>query len=435
MRRAHCTFKYVDSSTVPRLQGRWHWPMRVLAITARYPPDHLGGYDLRCHGIVQALASRGHTVLVLTSRPRVKAGSDGEGVLRLLHPSSSRNVAQRIAWDIQDLRHVKRLLREWTPDVVGLFHTIELTRSLFPFLASLGVPLVYDEGGIGLLTAWQKHGGWFSFSQRQSGGSVKRTLRRAAVASVHGLSGNLLPTEWSWPANMLIYFNSEYNLRRHAEAGVPVAGARVLHSGIDLERFAFKAGRRAIDTVNFLLPGRIVPRKGIEDAIRAIGLLRQAAPQVRYRLQVVGPVQDEQYCQAIQRLVQDLSLNDDIAFASMVPYDQMWGVYQSADFCLMLSQWESFSRIPLEAMACGSVLITTAAGGGQEVVRHGVNAVVVPEEAPERIAEEAARLLESERDYLRIQQDARAYVEKHHDFESYVDKIEAVLTEAVARGN
>jgi hypothetical protein len=124
-------------------------------------------------------------------------------------------VVQRIAWDIHDLGHVKRLLREWTPDVVGLFHTIELTRALFPFLASLSVPLVYDEGGIGLLTSWQKHGGWFSFSQRRSGGSVKRALRRAAVESVHRLSGNLLPMEWSWPTNMLIYFNSDFNLRRH----------------------------------------------------------------------------------------------------------------------------------------------------------------------------------------------------------------------------
>jgi glycosyltransferase involved in cell wall biosynthesis len=233
---------------------------------------------------------------------------------------------------------------------------------------------------------------------------------------------------------MLIYFNSEYNLQRHVEAGVPVSGARVLHSGIDLEQFQFKAERRVTDAVNCLLPGRIVPGKGIEDAIRAIGLLRKAAPQVRYRLQVVGPVQDGQYYEAIQRLVQDLSLKDDITFTSMVPYDQMWSVYQSADFCLMLSRWESFSRIPLEAMACGSVLITTAAGGGREIVRHGENAIVVPEGAPERIAEEAARLLESERDYLRIQQDARAYVEKNHDFGSYVDKIEAVLNEAVARG-
>jgi glycosyltransferase involved in cell wall biosynthesis len=416
------------------------WPIfrnnvRILTITARYPPDHLGGYDLRCQDIVQALVARGHTVQVLTGRLRQKVGRDGEGVLRVLHASPSRNVTERVAWDIQDLKHVRRLLRDWNPDVVGLFHTIELTRSLFPFFASLRVPLVYDEGGIGLLTAWQKHGAWFSFSQRQTGGSVKRVLRRAFIATVRRLSANLLPTEWSWPTNMLIYFNSEYNLRRHVEAGVPVSGAKVLQSGIDLKRFGFKAGRRAVDTVNFLLPGRIVPRKGIEDAIRAIGLLRQAAPQVRYRLHVVGPVQDGQYYEAIQRLVHDLSLMDDITFTSMVPYDQMWSAYQSADFCLMLSQWESFSRIPLEAMACGSVLITTAAGGGRETVRHGENAVVVPEEAPERIKEEAVRLLESERDYLRIQRDARAYVEKNHDFASYVDKIEAILIEAAARRN
>jgi type III pantothenate kinase len=249
------------------------------------------------------------------------------------------------------------------------------------------------------------------------------------------LSGNLLPAEWAWPANMLVYFNCEFNLLRHLEAGVPVSGAKVLHSGIRLDRFEFRVGRRATDTVRLLLPGRLVPKKGIEDAIRAVGILRRVAPQLKIRLQVVGPTQDVAFSDALQRLVKDLSLEDFVVFAPMVPYDQMCRAYQNADFCLMLSRWESFSRIPLEAMACGSVLITTAAGGGREIVRHGENAVVVPEEAPERVAEEVARLIKSEAGYLRIQQNARAYVEKNHDFESYVGKIETVLSEAVARGN
>jgi glycogen(starch) synthase len=404
--------------------------MKALVITARYPPNHLGGFELRCHDIVQALSARGHKVRVLTSRPRVRDGKDGDDVLRLLHLSPARNATQRIAWDYSDLKHVRRVLLEWRPDVVGLFHTIVLTRSLFPLLASQGVPLVCDEGGIGLLTAWQKHGEWFSLCQRGRGGVFRRALRRAVVVSVHRLSGNLLPTEWSWPRDMRVYFNSEFNLRRHAEAGVPVVGAKVLHSGIDLDRFRYRAGRRSAGTIEFLLPGRIVPRKGIEDAIRAVGILKRWSPRIRPRLRVVGPVQDLRYYETIQRLAQRLSLEDDIAFAPMIPYEQMCSAYQSADFCLMPSQWESFSRIPLEAMACGSVLITTAAGGSREVVRHGGNGVVVPEEAPGRIAAEATRLLASDDEYLRIQQNARRYVEENHGFESYVDKVEAIFTEA-----
>jgi glycosyltransferase involved in cell wall biosynthesis len=375
-------------------------------------------------------------VQVLTSRPRGKTVKSDDGVARLLHLEPYRDEMQQIYWDFLDLKHLGRLLRDWTPDVVALFHIMELTRSLLPFLAGQDVPLVYDEGVVGLLFAWQKRGGWWcSLRERQDGGAVKRALRRAFVDSSHRLSGRVLPREWYWPTNMLVYFNCEFNLRRHQEAGVPVSGARVLRSGVNLGRFEFRAGRRASEAPELLLPSRIVPRKGIEDAIRAVGILRRVTPQRKIRLHVVGPAQDKLFYEATQRLVKDLSLEDLVVFTPMVPYDQMWRFYQNADFCLMLSQWESFSRVPLEAMACGSVLITTAAGGGREIVRHGENAIVVPEEAPERVAEEVTGLLESEPDYLRIKQNARAYVEKNHDFESYVSKVEAVLSEAVARGN
>ena len=408
--------------------------MRILAITARHPPDHLGGYELRCHGILQALISRGHQVRVLTTRPCSEVNDSDDGVLRLLHLAPSGSTVQRIAWDYLDLRHIRRTLRQWTPDVVGLFHTLQLTRSLFPFLAGRGLPLVYDEGGMGLVSAWRKHGEWFSLCQRGRGGIIKRALRRAAVLSARGLSGNLLPTEWSWPTNMLIYFNSEYGLARHAEGGVPVATARVIRSGIALDRFGFKPGRRAADAVKLVLPGRIVPGKGIEEAIRATAILRWKTPQLRPRLQVVGPIQNLEYYDAVRQLVKGLLLEEDVAFTAMVPHDRMDSVYHDADFCLLLSQREAFSRIPLEAMACGSVLITNASGGGREIARPGENAIVVPGTAPERIAEEVIGLVQSESDFLRIQQNARRYVEENHDLESYVDKVEAVFAEAAARG-
>jgi glycosyltransferase involved in cell wall biosynthesis len=344
-------------------------------------------------------------------------------------------LAQRFVWDTQDLKLIRRLLKEWMPDVVSSFHITHLTHVLLPFLAQFEVPLVHDEGGWGLLEIWKNHGDWFEVSARRSEGRIKRGLRRVAVEFVQKLSGNLLPTEWSWPTNMFIYFNSEFNRQRHAEAGVPVSGAKVLRQGIDLNRFGFKAGRRNINTIKLLLPGRIAPGKGIEYAVRAIAVLKSLRPQQRCQLQIIGPIQDALYHETILREVHDLSLKDDVVFTPPVSYDRMWEAYQSADFCLMLSQWESLPTVLLEAMASGSVLVTSAFGGGREIVRDGGNAVIVPEAAPGRVAEEVIRLLESEVDYLRIQPNARRYVEENHTLESYVDKVEAVLSEAATRGN
>jgi len=58
--------------------------MRILVITNLYPPLYLGGYELKCRLHVEELKRRGHDVLVLTSRWRVEAPLQQEGVLRVL---------------------------------------------------------------------------------------------------------------------------------------------------------------------------------------------------------------------------------------------------------------------------------------------------------------------------------------------------------------
>ena len=54
--------------------------MRILVITNLYPPLYLGGYELKCRLHVEELKRRGHDVLVLTSRWRVEAPLQQEGV-------------------------------------------------------------------------------------------------------------------------------------------------------------------------------------------------------------------------------------------------------------------------------------------------------------------------------------------------------------------
>ena len=49
--------------------------MKVLAISNLYPPDLMGGYELGCRQMVEALCRRGHEVRVLTTVPRVPASS------------------------------------------------------------------------------------------------------------------------------------------------------------------------------------------------------------------------------------------------------------------------------------------------------------------------------------------------------------------------
>src|SRR4029077_15575112 len=54
------------------------FPMRILAVSNLYPPDILGGYEIRCRRTVEWLRARGHQVEVVTSVPLVPvAGEPG----------------------------------------------------------------------------------------------------------------------------------------------------------------------------------------------------------------------------------------------------------------------------------------------------------------------------------------------------------------------
>ena len=45
--------------------------MRILVLTNLYPPHNIGGYELRCRDITEALRRRGHEVSVLTSNQTI----------------------------------------------------------------------------------------------------------------------------------------------------------------------------------------------------------------------------------------------------------------------------------------------------------------------------------------------------------------------------
>src|SRR5215211_6131335 len=53
--------------------------LRVVVVTNYYPPYFIGGYELGCRDVVEALKSRGHQVRVLTSTYQVdQPQTDGE---------------------------------------------------------------------------------------------------------------------------------------------------------------------------------------------------------------------------------------------------------------------------------------------------------------------------------------------------------------------
>jgi glycosyltransferase involved in cell wall biosynthesis len=104
--------------------------------------------------------------------------------------------------------------------------------------------------------------------------------------------------------------------------------------------------------------------------------------------------------------------------------------YQQGDLFLFTSRMEGFGLPPLEAMACGVPVISTDIGGIQEYAMHGVNAWLVPVNAPMEMKDSIQLLLDdvSLRDRLRQRgsETARCFT-----WQAFVDKLEQIAEMSV----
>jgi glycosyltransferase involved in cell wall biosynthesis len=72
-------------------------------------------------------------------------------------------------------------------------------------------------------------------------------------------------------------------------------------------------------------------------------------------------------------------------------------LYSSADVFIFTSYKESFGLPPLEAMACGTPIVTTDCGGIRDYAVDGYNALIVPPGDPKAVADAVLKMLRDDK--------------------------------------
>ncbi|MDH4208791.1 MAG: glycosyltransferase family 4 protein [Anaerolineae bacterium] len=122
--------------------------------------------------------------------------------------------------------------------------------------------------------------------------------------------------------------------------------------------------RRGLPQHMLLSVGTIEPRKNLVTLLRSYALLRdriQAPP-----LAIAGP-QGWRY-EEVSTAVRDLGLEEDVLFTGYVPREELPLWYNAADLFVYPSLYEGFGLPPLEAMACGTPVVTSNISSLPEVV-------------------------------------------------------------------
>lgn len=143
---------------------------------------------------------------------------------------------------------------------------------------------------------------------------------------------------------------------------------------------------RASAGPHILYCGRLSPEKGADVAILAFAEISRMLPEAMLHLVGTGPDQ-----LLLERITLALGLNDRVRF-----YGSISGALHAgagADLLLGPSRGDAASLVLLEAMASGIPIIATRVGGTPELVRDGIDGVLVDADSPEQLAGAALSVL------------------------------------------
>jgi len=193
--------------------------------------------------------------------------------------------------------------------------------------------------------------------------------------------------------------------------GVPAERLHVVWIGVDHTRFTPRdpavARQRVREALNIEPPyilsvGTLEPRKNLSTLLAAYATLERSAP----RLVLAGA--RGWHAQALAAQVQAPALRDRVVLPGYVPDDLLPDMYAGAECFVYPSLYEGFGLPPLEALACGTPVITSTTSSLPEVV--GDAALLVEPTRPDELAAALRRILEDEhlRDDLRRRGPLRA---------------------------
>jgi D-inositol-3-phosphate glycosyltransferase len=180
--------------------------------------------------------------------------------------------------------------------------------------------------------------------------------------------------------------------------------------------------------------GRMVPRKGVDNVIRAVAKLA-TEHGVRARLLVVGGATRDPDADAMPELARLAAIaeaegvREQVTFVGRRDRAELKTYYNAADIFVSTPWYEPFGITPLEAMACGVPVVGSRVGGIKFSVRDGETGYLVPPDDPAALAERIAHLYHHPKLLAVLGQQAHRRVQDLFTWERVANGISAVYEE------
>lgn len=305
--------------------------------------------------------------------------------------------------ELQSLLALIRLYRAVRPDIV---HHVTIKPVLY---GSIAARLARTPGVVNAIT-----GLGYVFAAK----GTRAELLRALVKRMY-------KSAFDHPRNRVIFQNPD-DRSRFLAAGLLRECTAVLirGSGVSLEHFPLTREQKSAPVV--ILASRMLWHKGVGEFVEAARRLRNAHVGARFVL--VGDT-DSGNPSAIPRSQLEMWHAEGVI--------EWWGhrndmprvFAQSHIVCLASEYGEGVPKVLIEAAASGRPIVTTDSPGCREIVRHGVNGLLVPIRDTARLAGAIHQLIEAPKLRREMGLRGREIVEAEFSVEQVVRETLAVYRE------
>lgn len=325
--------------------------MRI-ALVCPYAWDDPGGVQTHVRELAEHLARRDHEIVVLAPVRHAAAQPWVRAVGRpvdLTYNRSNVPIDPR-PWSA---RTVRAALRAFGPDVIHVHEPFTPSTTLWAVLVA-DAPLVATF-----------HSG-------------------AEPARLYDLAGPLLRRLARRLSARIAVSEAAARVARRRLGGT----FEVVPNGVDVERFAGASPAELGSGTKLLFVGRLDERKGFRIAVEAFEQLAAERPDLRLVVAGDGPER-----RALEGL--SASVRERVRLLGTVPNEDLPPIHAACDvFVAPNVGGESFGVVLVEAMAAGLPVVASDIPGFTEVVRDGVDGLLVPARDPRAVAGALARVLD-----------------------------------------
>jgi L-malate glycosyltransferase len=204
---------------------------------------------------------------------------------------------------------------------------------------------------------------------------------------------------------------------------------RVIHNGVDMERFGHESRDR-----DWLVPGGSREKwivlvgnmhsdvKGHPWLVAAAGAVTREFPDVRFIL-----VGDGAERKNFERQVAELGLERHFLFLGR--RDDVPRVLECCDIAVLPSKAEGLPNAVLEYLAVGLPTVASRVGGNAEILQDGKTGLLVPSEDSSALSEALLRLLRDPGFAASLGKNGREYVASQFSFQRMIQNTDQLYTE------